>query len=90
MNLESSYKLAPGITVEPEEFGALLHIPQKKRPYFIFNPALAEFVKGLDGRQALGKALDQYAAQRRLSNRDKSFFLKALSKLESLHLLQIS
>jgi hypothetical protein len=88
MNLEKAYKLAPGVIVEPDQFGALLHIPQKRRPYFIFNPKLAEFVRDLDGRQILGQALDQFVTRQRLSARDRSHFVKALSKLEALKLLQ--
>ncbi len=88
MNLEHTYKLAPNVRVEPEQFGALLYAPQQRRPFFLFNQSLAEFVQSLDGQQPLGPALDQYLVEHQISRRDRPDFVKALNKLEKLELLR--
>lgn len=87
MQLDRAYRLANGVSIRPEKFGALLYSYHKRQLYFLYDPPLVEFVSGLDGSQTLDAALDQFLGERKLSSKNKPVFVRALSKLEAMEVL---
>ena len=87
MKLESSYRLAPGVSIRPEKFGALLYSYHKRQLYFLYNQTLVDFVSNLDGSQPLDLALDQFLGERKMAAANKPVFVRALEKLEAMEVL---
>ncbi len=87
MNLERPYKLAHGVSIRPEKFGALLYSYDKRQLYFLYNKPLIDFVAGLDGSQPLDVALDGFLVERKLGTNNKLVFVRALEKLEAMEVL---
>ncbi len=87
MQLERTYRLAKGVSIRPEKFGALLYSYHKRQLYFLYDPRLVDFVSGLDGSETLDAALDRFLAAHQLAPANKPVFVRALNKLEAMEVL---
>ncbi len=87
MNLDACYRIAPGVAIRSEQFGGLIYRHDTRRLYFLHSPELVEFVCELDGRLPLSEALDTFLSSRALSEAYREPFIKALSNLEHMEVL---
>jgi len=87
MNLELSYRLAPGVAIRPERFGGLAYRYDNRRLFFLHSHELVAFVRELDGAQPLSQALDDFVDARGLSESSKETLVKALTQLQKLKIL---
>lgn len=88
MQLDQCYRLAKGVAIRPERFGALLYSYYKRQLYFLYDQRLVDFVNALDGSQTLDAALDAFLEQHNLAKANKPVFVKALAKLETMEVLE--
>ncbi len=87
MNPSNTYRLADGVSIRPEKFGALLYSYHKRQLYFLYDKPLIDFVSGLDGSQPLDQALSNFLAERKLAEANKPVFIRALTRLEAMEVL---
>ncbi len=87
MDLDRKYRLAPGVSIRPEKFGALLYSYHKRQLYFLYNRPLVDFVSELESMPEVGTALDNFLTDRKLGAANKPVFVKALEKLEAMEVL---
>ena len=66
MSASACYRLADGVAIRPERFGALVYRYDNRRLYFIHSHAVADFVGGLDGTRPLDEAVARFVRERAL------------------------
>ena len=59
-DMATPYRLAEGVAIRPERFGALVYRYDNRRLYFIHSHAVAAFVTGLDGTRPLDHAIESF------------------------------
>lgn len=76
-------RLAPGVSLRPERFGALAYSFDTRKLSFLKHPDLVRVVESMDGRRSVDQVMDHVgvAPARRRS------FLRALATLESSQML---
>ena len=87
MDLESRYCLSRHAAIRQERFGGLIYRHDNRRLYFLHSRELVEFVSELDGARPLAAALDDYLVTRALPPATRETFIRALSQLERLEVL---
>ena len=87
MNTAQGYRLAPGVALRPERFGALVYRYDNRRLYFIHSREAADFVRGLDGAEPLTRAVETFVADRALPKAVEATLLDTVGKLETIGLL---
>ncbi len=87
MNLDAHYRLSQQATIRAERFGGLVYRHDNRRLYFLHSRDLVEFVSELDGARPLAAALDDYLVARALPLETRETFIRALSRLERLEVL---
>ena len=86
-DLDSRYRLAPGVAIRPERFGGLVYRYDNRRLYFLHSHQAVEFVNGLDGRRSLQETLDEFLAAREMPPSAGETLVKAVAQLERLGIL---
>jgi putative mycofactocin binding protein MftB len=89
MNLELSYRLAPGVSIRPERFGGLAYRYDNRRLFFLHSHELVAFVRELDGSQTLRQTLDDFISARGLPGSARETLVKALTQLQKLKILDL-
>ncbi len=87
MNVAGHYRLAQGVAIRAERFGALVYRYDNRRLYFIHSREAADFVRGLDGAEPLTRAVETFVADRRLPRDVETTLLDTVGKLETIGLL---
>lgn len=82
------YRLAEGVAIRPERFGALVYRYDNRRLYFIHSHAVADFVRDLDGSQPLGKAIEAFVRDRDMAEATSAALLKTVAQLESMGIVR--
>lgn len=90
MNPNANYCLAQGVAIRNERFGGLVYRHDNRRLYFLHSHELVDFVRGLDGQRPLVEALTHFMKSRTLPESNRDTFLKALTQLEKLGVVQPS
>ncbi len=80
-------RLAEGVAIRPERFGALVYRYDNRRLYFIHSRAAADFIQGLDGTRPLDHAAAAFAADRGLPAGSDAALLRVAGNLERMGLL---
>lgn len=88
VNLNACYRLACGVAIRPERFGGLAYRHDNRRLYFLHSPELVAFVSTLDGESPLGEALDAFLQTHAAPEDAHGIFVRALSQLVKLELLE--
>ena len=84
MNAAAPYRLAQGVALRPERFGALVYSYDDRRLYFIHSHLAAEFVGSLDGTRPLREAVDDFVARNGLAASMGDSLLHTVGKLERM------
>ena len=87
MNTANGYRLAKGVALRPERFGALVYRYDNRRLYFIHSRTAAAFVGGLDGTRPLAAEIAQFVDSHALPDGAGDDLLSMLSKLETMGLV---
>ncbi len=87
MNLDAPYRLARGVAIRPERFGGLVYRYDNRRLFFLHSHDLVDFVSGLNGSSPLGEALEDFLQARALPESARDIFIKAVTQLEKLNIL---
>jgi mycofactocin biosynthesis protein MftB len=87
VDLDSRYRLAPGVAIRPERFGGLVYRHDNRRLYFLRSHQAVEFVSSLDGCGSLRETLDEFLASRKIPPTAGEMLVKAVAQLERLGLL---
>lgn len=87
VELNACYRLAPGVAIRSERFGGLVYRYDNRRLYFLHSHQAVEFIKRLDGSQSLQKHLDDFLADRQMSQSAAESLVKAVAQLERLGIL---
>ena len=82
LKTEQSYEIAPKVSVRPERFGGLLYRYDNRALYFLHSRPLVDFLLKLDGSRPLNEALNDFAAERKLSETSRQAIENALGQLE--------
>ena len=90
MNLDAPYCVAPGVAIRPEGFGGLAYRYDNRRLYFLHSHELVDFVNQLDGASPLTEVLDNFLAARKLPESTRERFIQAMTRLETLGILNQS
>ncbi len=87
MNTGARYRLAEGVAIRPERFGALVYRYDNRRLYFIHSRTAADFVGGLDGAQPLDQAIARFVDRHDLPDATGASLLSTMGKLEKMGLV---
>ena len=87
MNVTTPYRLAPGVAIRSERFGALVYHHDTRRLHFIHSHVVADFVGGLDGARPLGDAVDRFVASHALPETTGGTLINTIERLETLGLV---
>lgn len=87
MTLDRPYRLADGVALRAERFGALAYRYDTRRLYFIHSRDAADFVAGLDGSVPLGTAIAGFVARRALPVAMRECLLETTRRLEGIGLV---
>ena len=87
MNTAAHYRLAEGVAIRPERFGALVYRYDNRRLYFIHSRTAADFVGGLDGAHPLGQAVAAFVDRHALPPEAGDTLLGTLDQLETMGLI---
>ena len=87
VDLDSRYRLAPGVAIRPERFGGLVYRYDNRRLYFLRSHQAVEFVSGLDGSRSLREALDAFLSDRESPGSAHDALVKTVERLEQLGIL---
>ena len=87
MNTAAHYRLAEGVAIRPERFGALVYRYDNRRLYFIHSRTAADFVGGLDGAHPLGRAVAAFVDRHALPPETGDTLLGTLGQLETMGLI---
>ena len=82
MNAAAPYRLAQGVAIRAERFGALVYSYDHRRLYFIHSHLAADFIGGLDGTRSLRDAIDDFVARNGLDASMSDSLLHTVDKLE--------
>lgn len=83
-----SCRLAEGVAIRPERFGALIYRYDNRRLYFIHSREAADFIQSLDGCRPLDRAAADFVADRGLPAGSDAGLLRVASNLERMGLLR--
>jgi putative mycofactocin binding protein MftB len=78
------YRLAEGISVRPERFGALVYQHRSRNLLFLGSRALGAFVLSLSDAQPRARALDGFCRESDLAPDAEEQILSGLARLERL------
>lgn len=84
MNVTARYRLADGVAIRPERFGALVYRYDNRRLYFIHSSEAADFVSGLDGTHPLDRAVEDFVAHNALPESAGETLLTTVAQLERM------
>lgn len=84
MNATMPYRLAQGVSVRSERFGALIYRYDNRRLYFIHSRNVADFISGLDGSQPLEDAVADHLADHSLPPSTGDSLLRTMGQLEKM------
>lgn len=82
MNMVCPYRLAPGVALRPEAFGALVYRYDDRRLYVIHSLEAATFVSGLDGVRRMDDAIAEFVSRNGLSQAARDALLRTIEQLE--------
>lgn len=85
INAEQSYGIASQVSVRPERFGGLIYRYDNRALYFLHSRPLVDFLEVLEesgSGRTLGAALEEFAAEREMSEGDRKALENALGQLE--------
>ena len=60
MNVKTPYRLAEGVAMRSERFGALIYRYDNRQLYFIHSIDVADFVSRLDGARPLDETVEDF------------------------------
>lgn len=84
MNAAARYRLADGVSIRSERFGALVYRYDNRRLYFIHSRQTADFVSGLDGATPLDQAIATFIARNDLPEAAADSLRNTVARLESM------
>jgi mycofactocin biosynthesis protein MftB len=84
MNVTTPYRLANGVAIRSERFGALVYRYDNRRLYFIHSQHVADFVASLDGAHPLEEAVKDFVAHHALPASTKHTLLQTVGQLETM------
>ena len=87
VDFAACYRLAPGVSIRPEQFGGLVYRYDNLRLYFLHSHQVVDFVNSLDGGSSLQEALDAFLASRQMPPTADESLIKAIAQLEQLGIL---
>ena len=82
VNVEQSYKVPAQVSVRRERFGGLVYRYDNRALLFLHSRPLVDFLVRLNGEKPLGAALEAFAAERGLDDRERRALETALGQLE--------
>ncbi len=82
VNTELSYEVPAKVSVRQERFGGLVYRYDNRALLFLHSRPLVDFLVELDGEQPLGAALEEFALERGLNDRERRALENALDQLE--------
>ena len=82
VNTQQSYEVPPQVSVRQERFGGLVYRYDNRALLFLHSRPLVDFLVRLDGERPLGAALEEFAAERGLDDRERRALENALDQLE--------
>lgn len=82
MDADLSYGVTEHVAVRPERFGGLVYRYDNRALLFLHSRPLVDFLLALDGERPLGRALEEFAAGRGLSEQERRALEDALERLE--------
>ena len=88
MNAAAAYRLAQGVAIRPERFGALVYRYDNRSLYFLHSKEVAAFIDSLDGSCPLDEAAEAFVARRALPASTTGVLLRTMSKLADMGLVE--
>ena len=82
INTEQSYEVPAKVSVRQERFGGLVYRYDNRALFFLHSRPLVDFLVELDGTRPLGTVLEEFAAGRRLEDKERRALENALGQLE--------
>lgn len=82
VNTEQSYEVPAQVAVRRERFGGLVYRYDNRALLFLHSRPLVDFLVGLDGERPLGAALEEFAAEREMTEGERRALENALGQLE--------
>ncbi|MEW6636941.1 MAG: mycofactocin biosynthesis chaperone MftB [Actinomycetota bacterium] len=82
LDTERGYEVPAQVAVRPERFGGLVYRYDDRTLLFLHSRSLVDFLVGLDGGRPLGAALEEFAAERGMSEEERRALKDALERLE--------
>ena len=82
VNTQQSYEIPPQVSVRPERFGGLVYRYDNRALLFLHSRPLVDFLLKLDGTKPLGEALEEFASERGLEDKERRALENALGQLE--------
>ena len=89
MNVTAPYRLAQGVAIRSERFGALVYRYDNRRLYFIHSRDAADFVAGLDGARPLEEAVNDFVSHRALPSSTADTLVDTVGKLERMGIISV-
>lgn len=87
MSGSACYRIADGVAIRPERFGALVYRYDNRRLYFIHSHAVADFVSGLNGARPLDDAIADFVTNRNMPVESCDSLRRTIGQLERLGLI---
>ncbi len=83
MNAASPYRLAPGVALRSEPFGALVYHYDSRKLHVIQSREAADFIAGLDGVCSLDAAVAEFVSRHALPPAAADALLRTIERLEN-------
>lgn len=78
----SRYEVPAQVAVRQEKFGGLVYRYDNRALLFLHSKPLVDFLETLDGETTLGDALEDFAVERGMEEKQRRAMEKALGQLE--------